>query len=296
MEMMVDIVITYVDGQDPQWQRSYAATAGAPINPKRYRDWGTLKYLLRGIERHMEFVGNVFLVVASESQVPSWVNRENLKVVLHSDIIPEKFLPVFNSTAIEMFLHRIPGLSEQFVYFNDDIFPMRNILEGSFFSLGRPRVKMSRHILASNLFKKQTKASSDLAMKAAGRKPGLFFVRPQHTCTPMLKSASQSCFEAVRDDILARVTPLREPFNVNQYLFTDYAFFTGLTAPGRISNRHFSMAASSIDRICGFIGAPSEDFVCINDVNMSERQYSLYRMRLHEAFGQRYPELSKYEK
>lgn len=295
MEMMVDVVITYVDGLDPEWQRSYAAATGKPVNVKRYRDWGTLKYLLRGMERHMEFIGNVFLVVASESQVPSWVSRADLKIVLHSDIIPEKYLPVFNSTAIEMFLHRIPGLSERFVYFNDDMFPLRNILEGALFPAGAPRMGMARHLFATNLYKKQTRESSRLAARAAGVRPGFFFVRPQHTCSPMLRSACEECFAALEDEILARVTPLRKPRNLNQYLFIDYAYFKGLGASGRISNRHFSLASSSIAKICDFIGEPSCDFACINDVNMPEEQFASYRERLIDAFEIRYPETSRFE-
>lgn len=295
MEMMVDIVITYVDGLDPEWQKSYSEAAGAPVNEKRFRDWGTLKFLLRGIERHIDFVGNVFLVVASESQVPAWADREKLKIVLHSDIIPSRFLPVFNSTAIEMFLHRIPGLSEKFVYFNDDMFPMRNILEGALFKAGSPSMGMARHLLAANLYKKQTKASFRLAARAAGKKPGPVYLRPQHTCSPMLRSACEACYAAVEDEILASVSPLRQPYNVNQYLYIDYAFLKGLSVPGKISNRHFSLAASSIGRICEFIAAPTCDFACINDVNMSEERFSEYRDRLLEAFACRYPEKSRYE-
>ena len=64
---------------------------------------------------------NVFLLVSGETQVPSWVDRSVVNVVLHKDIIPERFLPTFNSTTIEMFMHRIPGLGEEFLYFNDDM-------------------------------------------------------------------------------------------------------------------------------------------------------------------------------
>ena len=121
----MDAVITFVDGLDPLWQADYAAWHGgkAPL-AKRFRDWGTLPYLLRGIERFMPFVEKVHLVVARESQVPQWVSDQEVHVVLHRDIIPEEFLPMFNSCSIEMFLHRIPGLSEEFLYFNDDMFPV----------------------------------------------------------------------------------------------------------------------------------------------------------------------------
>ena len=52
----MDAVITYVDGLDPVWQRQYAEAIHRPALSKRYRDWGLLPYLLRGIEQFMPFV------------------------------------------------------------------------------------------------------------------------------------------------------------------------------------------------------------------------------------------------
>ena len=59
----MDIVITYVDGNDPVWKQDYEKTTRIPVMEKRFRDWGTLKYLLRGIEASMPFIRNVYLVV-----------------------------------------------------------------------------------------------------------------------------------------------------------------------------------------------------------------------------------------
>ena len=55
----MDAVITYVDGNDPVWKRDYEKTTNVPVMEKRFRDWGTLKYLLRGIETKMPFIRNV---------------------------------------------------------------------------------------------------------------------------------------------------------------------------------------------------------------------------------------------
>ena len=134
----MDAVITYVNGLDPVWQQSYNQYIGAPAVTKHFRDWGTLKYLLRGIETHLPFIRNVYLVVSGESQIPDWADRQQLHIVLHEDIIPHEFLPVFNSTAIEMFLHRIAGLDEEVLYFNDDFFIIRPVSKERFFKNGLP--------------------------------------------------------------------------------------------------------------------------------------------------------------
>ena len=291
----MDIVITYVDGLDPQWRRTYSEATGKPVNEKRYRDWGTLRYLMRGIEKHLPDVGKVFLVVSSESQVPGWVNRETVRVVLHSDIIPERFLPVFNSTAIEMFLHRIEGLSEQFLYFNDDFFPMQDCSMEDFFPDGKPLFRPARHLFATNLFKRQVRNSAILAARAAGRRRPLLYVRPQHTCAPMLRSRSEEAYSICREEIEASVTMLRDARNYNQYLFTDYCFYKGLCHIGKISNKHFSVAAASVDSICSFIENPDRKLVCINDVNIPENRYEELRSRILESFERHFPKKSAYE-
>ena len=187
----MDAVITYVDGNDPVWRKSFAQAVGVPAIEKRYRDWGTLVYLVRGIRRYMPFIRKIFLVVSGESQVPSWVSGSDVRVVLHSEIIPQRFLPVFNSTAIEMFLHRIPELDEQFVYFNDDMFPVRPTREEEFYVEGKSVIGFRKHLFHFGLYKQQTRNADLLARKALGMAPGLLFVRPQHTCSPMQKSACE---------------------------------------------------------------------------------------------------------
>lgn len=292
----MDAVITYVDGNDPLWQQDYLIVSKQPALVKRYRDWGTLPFLLRGIQRHMPFIDRVFLVVSRESQVPEWVDRSRLRVVLHADIIPPSYLPTFNSTVIEMFLHRIPGLSARYLYFNDDFFPVRDAVETDFFPGGRPAIAYARHLLAGNLYKQQTRASDRLARQALGCRPGLFFLRPQHTCSPMLRSACEAVFERVGPRILASLTPLRQPHNVNQYLFLDYQYLSGLGIDRRISNRHISLATITPERLTEAIVSPDRQLVCINDVEMGTERYLRLRQAMLLAFLRHFPEKSVYER
>jgi UDP-N-acetylglucosamine-lysosomal-enzyme len=88
----------------------------------RYRDNEELRYSLRSIFRFAPWVRKVYIVTAN--QVPSWINMEHprLQMVNHDEIFPNSDdLPTFSSPAIESNLHRIPGLSKKFIYFNDDV-------------------------------------------------------------------------------------------------------------------------------------------------------------------------------
>ena len=291
----MDAVITYVDGLDPLWQEDYRKAVGQPVLEKRFRDWGTLKYLLRGIETFMPFISNVYLIVARESQVPQWVDRSRLKIVLHSDIIPSEYLPVFNSTAIEMFIHRIPGLDEQYIYFNDDMFPVMPCSAEDFFPGGKAAIGFSKHFFSRSMYKKHVRYSDALARKAAGVGKGFCFLRPQHICSPMLKSDCEQLFKIANKEILDSVTALREECNYNQYIFLNYSYYLGHSISRRLSKKHISLALYSGERVAEFLKSPYRKLVCINDVQDLAAPFIPTRDAMLKAFDGLLPDKSKYE-
>ena len=292
----MDLVITYVNGLDPEWQKDYEKHTNTPILEKRFRDWGTLKYLMRGIEKNMPFIRKVHLVVASESQVPEWINRNEVNIVLHKDIIPAEHLPTFNCNPIEMHLHRIKGLDEEYIYFNDDIFPLKPCKATDFFVDGRAMLGMSRHLFALNMFKKICRNSNRVARKALGLKPSVCFLRPQHICTPMLKSQCKEIYQKVETEIISSLTRTRSSNNLNQYMFLDYMYLKGALVNKRMSKKHFSLGIASEDKIRKYIVNPKHSLVCINDVQMSEESYNEIRRTLLNTFEQVLPEKSRFER
>ena len=292
----MDAVITYVDGNDPVWKKDYEATTNVPVMDKRFRDWGTLKYLLRGIQTKMPFIRNVYLVVSHPSQVPQWANQEQLRIVLHKDIIPAEFLPTFNCNPIEMHLHRITGLDEEFIYFNDDMFPVGDCRAEDFFRNGKPVIGYYRHLLASGMYKKICRNSDRLARKALGMKPSCFFTRPQHICSPMLKSQCDELYAKVEEEIRkTSATRTRTEENLNQYLFLDYMNYKGMVIHEKISNKHYSVAVASADTLREFLHNPTRNLVCINDVRLSEARYESLRGAILDAFESTFPVKSRFE-
>lgn len=292
----MDAVITYVDGNDVVWKQDYEKTTSVPVMEKRFRDWGTLKYLLRGIETKMPFIRNVYLVVSHPSQVPQWADQEQLRIVLHKDIIPSEFLPTFNCNPIEMHLHRIPGLDEEYIYFNDDMFPVGDCRPEDFFRNGKPVIGYYRHLIASGMYKKICRNSDRLARKALGMKPSCFFTRPQHICSPMLKSQCDELYAKVEDEIRkTSATRTRTEENLNQYLFLDYMNYKGLVVREKISNKHYSVAVASPDTLREFLHNPTRNLVCINDVRLSEARYESLRGAILDAFESTFPVKSRFE-
>jgi hypothetical protein len=292
----MDIVITYVDGNDPVWKQDYEKYTNVPVMQKRFRDWGTLKYLLRGIETNMPFIRNVYLVVSHSSQVPEWADQSQLKIVLHRDIIPADYLPTFNCNPIEMHLHRIEGLDEEYLYFNDDLYPLAPCRPEDFFRNGRGVLGFSRHFLSSGMYKKICRNSDTHARKALGLKPSFCFVRPQHTCTPMFRSECEQLYSLLEQDILASLTRVRTSENLNQYLFLDYQLYKGRMINEKISNKHYSVAVTSPEKLKSFILSPTRNLMCVNDVRLSEERYLKLRSAMIEAFEQKFPQKSRFEK
>ena len=292
----MDIVITYVDGNDPVWKQDYEKYTNVPIMQKRFRDWGTLKYLLRGIEVNMPFIRNVYLVVSHPSQVPQWADPEHLKIVLHKDIIPDHLLPTFNSNPIEMHLHRIEGLDEEYLYFNDDLFPVMPCSREDFFRDGKGVLGFSTHWFAAGMYKKICRNSDAVARQASGMKRSCSFMRPQHICTPMLRSQCQELYDKYQQRILKSLTRTRSAINVTQYTYLNYQYYKGLMIRERISAKHCSAALMSPEKLASHILRPERKMLCINDVRLSDNRYEELRSVVHESFEKLFPSKSRFEK
>lgn len=188
----IDFVITWVDGSDEEWlaeKRAFAEgqdfiekpsstkkqtfAENQPLFEKqpfiekprfdssdlRFRnDFDFLKYWFRGVEKFAPWVNRIFFITAGH--LPDWLNLQHpkLKIIRHSDFIPQEFLPTFNSHTIENNLYRITELSENFVYFNDDFYLLRRTRPEDFFKEGQyqgktqllPRAFFSENILINN--------------------------------------------------------------------------------------------------------------------------------------------------
>lgn len=139
----IDFVITWVDQNDDIWKNKMLKYSGQNFDSEtdiRYRDYGTLKFVFRSIEKFAPWVNHVFLV--TDNQCPKWLNKKNSKIsiVNHEEFIDSKYLPTFNSNVIDLNLYKISELSEHFVYFNDDFFLNGVVKPTDFFSEnGKPK-------------------------------------------------------------------------------------------------------------------------------------------------------------
>jgi len=143
MDEKIDFIITWVDESDPKWRKEfeyYSAKETRYINTDacRYRDWDTLRYWFRGVEKFAPWVNKIHFV--TYGHLPKWLNTDNPKLVIvkHEDFVPADYLPTFNPKTMEFFFHKIKGLSDRFVYFNDDMFLIDGVSPDRFFKNDLP--------------------------------------------------------------------------------------------------------------------------------------------------------------
>ena len=162
----IDFVLPWVDGNDQEWQKEkniYSPNQDCDANAQtRFRDMGTLKYVLRSIEQHCPWYNKIYLITTGH--YPKWLDITHEKVVLitHDELYFNKsHLPVFSSSSIEMNLANIKGLSEKFIYLNDDTIFMRSLKKSRFFVEDKPVDFLSHGWIPRNkLFEKYINGSA----------------------------------------------------------------------------------------------------------------------------------------
>lgn len=173
----VDAVITWVDGSDSEWREKFdhfrreelaqeqvdnshdPESKGTPslasdaVHMGRFTSSGELRFQLRALHKFLPWIRKIFIV--TDGQVPKWYRPSagsRVCFVPHSEIMEQEHLPTFNSHAIEASLRHLDGLASNFVYFNDDMIPLKPTPPETFFSPdGRPMVFPSRAMVAPQL-------------------------------------------------------------------------------------------------------------------------------------------------
>ena len=134
----IDVVVPWVNPNDPVWTSNFEYWKQKETGQKdacRYRDMGVFNFWFRCIEQNMPWIRYIFLILASDTQIPAWLNTRHpkLKIIYHEQFIPKEELPTFNSSVINCYIPYIDELSNNYILFNDDFFVVKLIGEEEFF-------------------------------------------------------------------------------------------------------------------------------------------------------------------
>lgn len=174
MNFKIDLVYLWCDGNDPELlnkRNSYLCHLGQAlpddnVGEQRYIEHNELLYSLRSAFVNLPWINHIYIV--TDNQRPRWLNDSDLiTIVDHKTIIPANLLPTFNSIVIETYIDKIPGLSEHFIYTNDDVFFMSKLNPEDFFDQrGIPIVRFS---------KTQSRAKYEWVLNELKSEPKVFF-------------------------------------------------------------------------------------------------------------------------
>lgn len=306
MGMNIDLVYIWVDGNDQEWLKKKKLFMNEKINiAGRYQNNQELKYSLRSIEKHLPWFRKIFIV--TDNQVPSFidVNHPKITIVDHTEIIPNEILPTFNSGVIEYFIHKIPDLSEHFLFVNDDMFVNRDLLPSFFFKDGLPIVRMvyNPNVRIKLLMKKifnlhisNFRLNIENAYKLFEKKFGVFYpVLPHHNIDAYLKSD----YKAVVEDVFKQeveailVNRFRSKTGIQRIIFSYYLLFKKrghLTYVNREESCIIKVHKTDYQK---YITRYNPKLFCLND---TEHATDDDRERIQPFLEKMYPNKATFEK
>ena len=332
----IDFVVTWVDGSDKEWLKEKSKwvpneqigdkTFDEWVNSEiRFRDWDILKYWFRGVEKFAPWVNKVYFV--TYGHLPSWLNTNNDKlcIVNHKDFIPKECLPTFNTNAIELNLHRIPNLSENFVYFNDDMFLMKPVKETDFFKNNLPVLTAAIDIVSFDLFLTLPAVNNmrvinehfnkrEVIKKNIGKwfniKNGKHMIKTlllmpwkkfsglyeAHVAIPYKKRFFEEVW-SLEGNLLEKTikNKFRGEGDLSNWLIEDWQILSGNFEPrswkfGKTFGKH-------IDKeILDAIRYQKYKCICINDFSCTQEEFEEQKLLLKKAFDEILPEKSSFEK
>ena len=330
--MDIDFVITWVDMNDPKWQADFSKYSGRKENTKngvseaRFRDNGFLRYWFRGVEKFAPWVRRIHFVTSG--QKPEWLDESNPKINLvnHKDYIPEEFLPTYNSVVIERYIHRIPGLADHFVYFNDDFYIINTIAPTRFFRNGMPcdiaaflynpswsqwykRIKNNLKIINRHFDKREvmrrdrdkwfhksygSKARWNYLLKPYGKFSTL---RTPHKAQPYLKSTFEEVWAVAGKELTeTSVNRFRALNDLTPELFRTWQICRGNFEPYNTysDTKMFPLMVRPRQAVRAIYNQ-SYSLICLND-NVHIRNYDRVMADIRAAFESILPEKSGFER
>lgn len=333
-ENKIDFVILWVDGNDPKWQKEkkkYEVSKSSDTDTRtiRYRDWDNLRYWFRGVEKFAPWVNNIFFV--TWGHLPSWLNtnHKKLKIINHKDYMPKEYLPTFNCNPLENNLHRIKGLQENFVYFNDDMFIINKVEPTDFFRNNLPCDSATLNATISHRENANYIEAVDMGIvndhfnkkevltthfhQWFNLKYGSGLVRtlcllpwkefPGILATHIPTSLKKSTYKELWDkeyEVLDETSKhkFRYALDVNQWLFRDWQLVTGQFYPRSISfGKSFALNDDETQnqKIYHYITSQKYKVICVNDMAFDDSNFLKAKDDLNQAFDKILSEKSDFE-
>lgn len=282
----IDMVFSWVDGNDPEFQKRRAERMKDVVvgegddSEARFRQIDELKYALRSVYLFAPWVRRIFIV--TDSPKPSWLaDHPGVTFVRSEEFFTDPAaLPTHNSQAVESQLQHIPGLSEHFLYSNDDMFFGRPVQPGMFFSPGgitkfieaSTRIGLGDNDSDRSGFENSARVNRRLLMDRFDR---LITRHLEHAATPLRKSVLLELEQEFAEDFhrtqLSRFRSSTD-ISVTNSLYHYYAQMTARAVQQESAKVTYvdTTSRAGLDLLPGLLKRRSQDFFCLNDGSFPE--------------------------
>ena len=312
----VDIVYLWCNSSDAAWRekknqelKKYNKSLDNDATSEcRFINNDELIYSLRSLEKYASWINNIFIV--TDNQIPSRIDVTNPKIHIidHSQILPKSALPTFNASAIETVLHKIPNLSEHFLFANDDMFFGRQVSKSFFFNAeGLPIFRFSKRRILNKPYRHLYGNMVSLAYNLVKNNIGQSFPYfPHHNIDAYRKSDIEECVERFKDGFAQTTNQkFREKDCIQRSIYEYYAIAKNrgeykiidnlsekikvLTSGEGLEALLISLSKKKLTRLEKY----SPALFCIND-SQSTTDNDRFAMRLY--LEKRFPNPSSFEK
>lgn len=310
---MLDLVVPYVNPNDNNWKKLHEkySNCKGDNSKQRTRDLNIFKYFFRSVAENCPWIRKIHLILQSESQIPEWLNVKNdkLHIVYHKDYIPAEFLPTFNTFVIEGLLHRIPDLSENFIYCNDDfVFPNPSN-ETDFFRNNLPvdNDRLTKYLtcnpehdklykgIGKCFFQKVLESNQKIEKIITGKCPIYY---NYHVALPLKKSLIKETWDK-HTDLLTKAlsdSKFRREHNFNAWLFRYIQLDKGLFVKSNIVESEFAykeLGHNTMKSIMDdFI---SKKVICLNDM-INDNNENIIKEQITRILNAVFPDKCSFEK
>ncbi|WP_246002816.1 stealth family protein [Nocardia tenerifensis] len=282
----IDLVFSWVDGSDPEFRARRAGMLAQVVVGEgddadaRIRQIDELKYALRSVDKNAPWIRRIF--IATDSAVPAWLaDHPRVTIVRALDHFSDTSgLPTFNSHAVECQLQHIEGLSEHFLYSNDDMFFARPVRPSMFFTsagISRfieadTRIGPGRNNERRSGFENAARVNRELLNERFGY---LISRHLEHTPVPLRRSVLLEMEEEFAADFArTRVSRFRSAtdISVTNSLYHYYAMLTGRAVPQEAARVRYvdTTSRKGLALLDGIARERDVDFFCLNDGSFPE--------------------------
>lgn len=282
----IDIVFSWVDGSSAEFQRARARRMASYVvgegddHEARFRQLDELKYALRSVHLFAPWIRNIYIV--TDSPRPQWLDEHPRVTLLRSEqfFTDMSVLPTHNSHAVESQLHNIEGLSEHFLYSNDDMFFGRAVSPQMFFTPGgvskfiqsNTRIGQGGSNLGRSGFENAARVNRALLRERFG----ITITRHlEHAATPLRRSVLAELEREFPDDFArtsAAAFRQATDVSVTNSLYHYYALQSGRAVTQTDARVRYidTTAREGVRQMSRLVKRRNFDFFCLNDGSFPE--------------------------